>query len=177
MRILLQRLISSVCFLLLLLLPADCFAAAGDEPRAEIPSELRIPQGVLRIGDPVDNAIAMLGQPVYIALNQNYCWRSKIDLYGPELVVKALPDNKQIFGFYVRKWARGTTPEGIGVGSTKEAVVAMYGKGKEYRRKDIILSYGGDKPGARYLRFGISPKTNKVLYFWLGIPPKYGSKK
>ena len=167
-----KRLFSSICFLLIFLLQASC-SAAGEEGTAKIPTELRVPKGTLRIGDPIDNAIAMLGQPVRIANNQNYCWRSRIDIYGPELVAKALPDTKKIFGFYVRKWSAATTPEGIGVGSTKEAVIAKYGKGKEYQRKDLILSYGGDGPKASYLRFGISTKTNKVLYFWIGAPSEY----
>ena len=171
--ILLKRLLSSACCLLVLFLHATCLAV-GEQPKAtEIPTELRVPKGVIHIGDSIEDAIALLDRPIYVSANQNYCWRSRIDLYGPEIVVKTMPDTKKIFGFYVRKWPAATTPEGIGVGSTKDAVIAQYGQGREYRRKDIMLSYGGGKPGARYLRFGISTKTNKVLYFWMGVPPKY----
>ena len=73
----------------------------------------------------------------------------------------------------MRKWSAATTPEGIGVGASRDKVIEVYGKGKEYRRKDIVISYGGEKPGAKYLRFGISTKTNKVLYFWLGVQPEH----
>ncbi len=169
-----RKLVLMAVLLAFVIFPAACSAAgakAAGGSNVPIPKELNIPQGVIKIGDPVDTVIAKLGQPVRIANNENYCWRSRIDLYGPELVVRTLPD-KKIHGFYVRKWERGKTPEGIGVGSTKEAVKAVYGEGREYRRKDILLSYGGSAPGEAYLRFGISQKTNKVLYFWLGVNQK-----
>ena len=160
-------------------------AGAGADAKQEapiagkpIPRELRYNGKPLRIGDPVQNAIALLGQPIRIAAMQNYCWRDRWDIYGPEAIVKALPDNKQIFAFVIRKLPGFTTPEGIGVGSTKEAVIQTYGNQcKQYRRKDFVMYYGGGKPDAPYLSFVISAKTNKVIHFSLGVPPKYPTKK
>ncbi len=169
-----KRLVIFLIALCTAFLPALCSAEGEDTgggTAVELPEELRVPKGAIKLGETVDTAIAKMGQPVRIVNNENYCWRSRINLYGPELVIRTLP-NKEIYGFYVRKWSPAKTPEGIGVGSTKEAVKAVYGKGLEFKRKDIMLSYGSSVPGERYLRFGISAKTNKVEYFWMGINQK-----
>ena len=166
--------------LMIFIVSPTCYAAPGDPPADDpnqvvgsspVPTELIAPLGTLRIGDPIENAFKVLKQPLKITANQNYCWRDKLDIYGPEIVIKTSL-KKEMISFYVRKWAAASTPEGIRVGSTKEQVIATYGKGLEYRKKDIQLNYGGEKPGAPYIRFGISKKTNKVLYIWMGTQQK-----
>ncbi len=173
-----KRLMYAIFILMVFLISPTCSAAPGDPPAqadapeevygdAPIPTELVAPLGTLKVGDPIDNALKILGAPLKITGNQNYCWRDKIDIYGPELVIKTTL-KKEMYGFYVRKWAAASTPEGIRVGSTREQVLATYGKPREAKKKDLLLYYGGGKPGAPYLRFGISTKTKKVIYFWLG---------
>ena len=143
-----------------------------------IPSELRYQGKPIRIGDPVQTAIDILGKPIRSAAMQNYCWRDRWDIYGPEAIVKALPDNKQIFAFVIRKLPGFTTPEGVGVGTAREKVIQTYGtKYKRYRRKDFVMYYGGGGPDAPYLSFVISARTDKVIHFSLGVPPKYTTKK
>ena len=174
------RFLYATFLLMIFLISPTCSAAPGDPPaddpnqvigNSPVPTELIAPLGTLRIGDPIENAFKVLNQPLKITANQNYCWRDRLDIYGPEIVIKTSL-KKEMISFYVRKWAAASTPEGIRVGSTKEQVIATYGKGLESRKKDIQLNYGGAKPGAPYIRFGISKKTNKVLYFWMGTQQK-----
>ena len=166
-----RKLISLVCCLCFLIGAATCFSA----PKP-IPNEIRLTKGTLRIGEKVDQALKMLGNPVYIAASENYCWRNRLNLYGPEFIVKALPKGNKIYGFVVRKQAGITTPEGIGVGSTKEAIIAQYGEAREFSRgKHLFMVYGKDGKYP-YIRFMLSKKTNKVEAFSMGVPPSYGKR-
>lgn len=166
----------SLCFIFF---ASDCQAAMP------IPGELREGSTPVKLGDPIEKVLGFFGRPTRIAANgENYCWRDWLNLYGAELLIKTKYGPKLMWCIAVDRVPMVRTPEGIGVGSTKEEIEAVYGEGKGYTAAngDIVLSYGGEKAKDPFLRFRLSGKKKKtVVYMILGNPgigaPAKGQKK
>lgn len=152
------------------------------EAVAPQPQEFHRGSNIMRLGDPLDDVLKFLGRPILIAADgENYCWRDRIDLYSPELIVKATKGKKKIFAVVVDKLPGITTPEGIGIGATREQVEEQYGKvPHEYidHNRDVVLCYGGGTAKKKgrivqkpYFRLRLDPKTKKVRYMVIGKPP------
>ena len=157
--------------LCLVAVPLNCQAAPlGTSP---IPGELQENGTPIKLGDPIDKVLGFFGRPTRIAANgENYCWRDWLNLYGAELIIKTKA-GKKMWCIVVDRVPMVRTPEGIGIGSTKEAIEAQYGAAKGYTATngDIIMSYGGAKATAPFLRFRLSGRKEKtVVYMVLGNP-------
>lgn len=139
---------------------------------APLPSEVKVGNSTVKMGDKIEKAIKAFGKPWHIASHANYYWRDRIDLYSPEVVAKTYAGSQKIYAIIIDRVPTINTPEGIGIGSTKEDVIKAYGTGKERKisNGDTILSYGKDEAFAPYLRFRLNAKTNTVYYMTLGKP-------
>lgn len=164
-------LLSCIC---MFLFHGFCYGASP------IPGELKEGETSIKLGGPMEDMLKFFGPPTRIAANgENYCWRDLINLYGPELIIKA-KHGKTVWCIVVDRVPMVRTPEGIGVGSKKEEIEAQYGEGKGYTdlNGDIILSYGGEKAQDPFLRFRLSGKKEKtVSYMILGNPGVGASDK
>ena len=157
-----------------------CFAfAMSTSLAAPLPNEVKVGGSVVKMGDKIESAIKAFGRPWHITNEKNYFWRDNINLYSPEVVAKTFGNSKKIYELIIDGVPTINTPEGIGIGSTKEAVEQAYGKGKERRIAggDIILSYGKDEKYAPYVRFRLNGKTNVVYYMVIGSPDNPKNKK
>ena len=168
-----------LCLLCLVLLSSVGRAAMP------IPGELREGSTPVKLGDPIEKVLGFFGRPTRIAANgENYCWRDWLNLYGAELIIKTKFGNKTMWCIVVDRVPMVRTPEGIGIGSSKEEIEAVYGEGKSYvsTNGDIVLSYGGEKARDPFLRFRLSGKKKKAtVYMILGNPgigaPAKGQRK
>ena len=162
-----MRRILLLFLLCLLAFPAVCQAVVP------IPTELQEDGTPIKLGDPIENVLGFFGRPTRIAANgENYCWRDWLNLYGAELIIKTR-FGKTMWCIVVDRVPMVRTPEGIGIGSTKEAIEETYGEAKGYTATngDIIMSYGGRKATDPFLRFRLSGKKEKtVVYMILGNP-------
>ena len=136
-----------------------------------IPSELREGAFSVKLGDTIEKSLKFFGQPrVILANGESYTWRSRINLNSPELVIKLKP-SKVIWTIVADHLPMIKTPEGIGFGSTKEEIEAVYGKSKGYVTPggDIIVSYGGDPIHSPFMRFRLTgDKVKRVTYMIIG---------
>ncbi len=136
-----------------------------------IPKELKEGEFAVKLGDTIEKSLKFFGQPrVILANGESYTWRSRIDLNSPELVIKLKP-SKVIWTIIADHLPMIKTPEGIGFGSTKEEIEAVYGKSKGYitPNGDIIVSYGGDPIHAPFMRFRLTgDKEKRVTYMIIG---------
>ncbi|MBR2214944.1 MAG: hypothetical protein IJ849_04180 [Selenomonadaceae bacterium] len=160
-----------------------CYLFSGVvEAVAPMPTEFRMSKSTLKLGDTLENVFKALGRPIVVTANgQNNCWRDRIDLYSPEIIVKAPPGSKKsgVFGIIIDRQQGITTPEGIGIGSTKEAVIEQYGKTHEYidHNRDTVMCYGGGTAKKKgkitpkpFFRLRIDAKTQKVTYMIIEQP-------
>ena len=141
---------------------------------ASLPKELKENGTSIKLGDPIEKVLGFFGPPTRIAANgENYCWRDWYNMKGPELIIKTRY-GKNMWAIVVDRVPMVRTPEGIGVGSTKEEIVAQYGETKDGYTDvngDIVMSYGGKKAEDLFLRFRLSGKKEKrVVYMILGNP-------
>ena len=138
-----------------------------------IPGELKEDATSIKLGDPIENALKFFGPPTVITANgENYCWRNRINLIGPELIIKT-KYGKNIWSIVVDKLPMVRTPEGIGIGSKQEEIEAKYGKGKGYTdvNGDIIIGYGEENAKDPFMRFRLSGRKEKtVVYMVIGNP-------
>ena len=138
-----------------------------------IPTELKEGAFSIKLGDKIEPSLKFFGQPKIILNNgESYTWRSRINLYSPELVIKLKP-SKVIWTIIADHLPMIKTPEGIGFGSTKEEIENIYGKSKGYitPNGDLIMSYGGDPTRSLFMRFrltGEKEKEKRVIYMILG---------
>lgn len=154
--------------LIFALLQGICLGAAS------IPQELQEKGTPIKLGEPIEKVLGFFGPPTRIAANgENYCWRDWYNMKGPELIIKT-KYGKNMWAIAVDRVPMVRTPEGIGVGSTKEEIVAQYGETKDGYTDfngDLIMSYGGKKATDLFLRFRLSGKKEKrVVYMILGNP-------
>ena len=136
-----------------------------------IPVELREGTFAVKLGDTIEKSLKFFGQPrVILANGESYTWRSRIDLNSPELVIKLKP-SKVIWTIVADHLPMIKTPDGIGFGSTKEEIEAVYGKSKGYvtPNGDVIVSYGGDPIHSPFMRFRLTgDKEKRVTYMIIG---------
>ena len=136
-----------------------------------IPTELREGAFAVKLGDTIEKSLKFFGQPrVILANGESYTWRSRIDLNSPELVIKLKP-SKVIWTIVADHLPMIKTPDGIGFGSTKEEIEAVYGKSKGYvtPNGDVIVSYGGDPIHSPFMRFRLTgDKEKRVTYMIIG---------
>lgn len=137
-----------------------------------IPSELKEGDFSIKLGDPMgEKYLKFFGQPRLILNNgESYTWRSRLNLYSPELVIKLKP-SKVIWTIIADHLPMIKTPDGIGFGSTQEEIEAIYGKAKGYTSPggDVILSYGGDPIRDPFMRFRLTgAKVKRVTYMIIG---------
>ena len=137
-----------------------------------IPSELKEGDFSIKLGDPMDEKyLKFFGKPRLILNNgESYTWRSRLNLYSPELVIKLKP-SKVIWTIIADHLPMIKTPDGIGFGSTREEIEAVYGKAKDYTSPggDIVLSYGGDPIRDPFMRFRLTgAKEKRVTYMIIG---------
>lgn len=136
-----------------------------------IPTELKEGDFSIKLGDKIEPSLKFFGQPKIVLNNgESYTWRSRINLYSPELVIKLKP-SKVIWQIIADHLPMIKTPEGIGFGSTQEEIENIYGKSKGYitPNGDLIMSYGGDPVRSLFIRFRLTgEKEKRVTYMILG---------
>lgn len=152
-----------------------------------IPKELKEGEHSVKLGDTMEKHLKFFGRPRVILNNgESYTWRSWINLYSPELVIKLKP-SKVIWQIIADHLPMIKTPEGIGFGNTKEEIEQVYGKSKGYvaPNGDLVMAYGGDPVRDPFMRFRLSgEKEKRVIYMIIGHynidvkqPPKKKGKK
>lgn len=136
-----------------------------------IPKELKEGDFAIKLGDKIDSSLKFFGPPRVLLNNgESYTWRSRVNLYSPELVIKLKP-SKVIWTIIADHLPMIKTPEGIGFGSTKEEIENVYGKSKGYTTPggDLIMSYGGDPVRDPFMRFRLTgEKEKRVIYMIIG---------
>ena len=152
------------------------------EAAAPMPQEFRKGQNTIKLGDSMEKAVKILRKPILITGNgQNYVWRDQIDLYSPEIILKRRARSKKdsIWSMIIDRQGGITTPEGVGIGTTKEKVIEIYGKTHEYidHNNDTMICYGGKtsvvkgkKVKKPFFNLRIDAKTQKVKYMIIENP-------
>ena len=160
---------SKIIFILLclLLFPLLCTAAP-------MPREVQEQGHSVKLGDEVKNHLQFFTWPMRITPDGfNYCWRSYKNYTSPEFILRTKKDNKVVWCIEVDRIPGITTPQGIGIGSTMEAIEEQYGKASTYiaRNGDLIMAYGGRNKSDYYMRFRLrGRKAKTVVYMTIGDP-------
>ena len=154
-------------FLLCFFLPSLCLAAA-------MPREVQEKGHPVKLGDEVKNHLSFFTWPMRITPDGlNYCWRDRKNYTSPELILRTKKGKNAIWCIEIDRIPGITTPEGIGIGSTKEAIEVQYGKSQGYTdvNGDLIMAYGGRNRKDYYMRFRLSGRKEKtVVYMTIGDP-------